>query len=92
MDTSAWDYTHRFSRFPNGSIFIKDFDYNIGYAIKTNNTTNQPYVYVFMVNLKPQEFGLIVPPTLRENRDIIISQIITETINTYLRKNILLVS
>ncbi len=42
-------------------MFISDFDYNIGYTIKTNNTTQQQYVYVFMANLKPDEFGLIVP-------------------------------
>lgn len=57
----AWDYTNRHQRFPNGTMFISDFDYNIGYTIKTNNTTQQQYVYVFMANLKPDEFGLIVP-------------------------------
>lgn len=57
----AWDNTNRHQRFPNGTRFIADFDYNVGYTIKTNNTTQQQYVYVFMANLKPEEFGLIVP-------------------------------
>ncbi len=25
----AWDYTNRFSQFPNGARFIRDFDYNL---------------------------------------------------------------
>lgn len=57
----AWDNTNRHHRLPNGTRFIADFDYNVGYTIKTNNTTQQQYVYVFMANLKPEEFGLIVP-------------------------------
>lgn len=66
----AWDYTNRYSRFPNGAVFIDDFDYNVGYFIKTDNITNQPYVYVFMVNLNPESFGLKVPSTLKENKSI----------------------
>ena len=88
----AWDYTNRFSRFPNGTRFIKDFDFNVGYAVKTNSTTKQPYVYVFMVNLRPEEFGLEIPPTLKENRGGTFSRIISEVINSYLRRNLLLTS
>lgn len=88
----AWDNMNRYPRLRNGGRFIGDFGYNVGYTIINDSATSQPLVYVFMVNLKPQEFGLIVPPTLRENRDNAISQIIAETINNYLRKNILLVS
>lgn len=83
----AWDYTNRFSRFPNGARFIMDFDCNVGYIIKTNNTTNQPYVYVFMINLKPEEFGLRIPPNVNENRHI--DKIITEVINQYLIQNLI---
>lgn len=64
----AWDYTNRFSRFPNGARFIRDFDYNVGYAVKSNDTTNHPYVFVFMINLKPQEFGLKVPSNVKESK------------------------
>lgn len=63
----AWDYTNRHQRFPNGTMFISDFDYNIGYTIKSNNTTQQQYVYVFMANLKPNEFGLKIPQMLKES-------------------------
>ena len=64
----AWDYTNRCQHFPNGTRLLRDFDYNVGYTIKTNNQTQQAYVYIFMVNLKPEEFDLKVPPTLTENR------------------------
>lgn len=57
----AFDYANRYSSFPNGAKFIRDFDYNVGYTVKTNNATNQVYVYIFMVNLKPEEFGLRIP-------------------------------
>ena len=62
----AWDNTNSHHILPNGTRFISNFDYNVGYTIKTNNTTQQEYVYVFMANLKPEEFGLKVPPVLKE--------------------------
>lgn len=64
----AFDYTNRYSRFPNGAIYNRDFDYNVGYVVKTNNSTNQSFVYVFMVNLKPDEFGLKVPSNVKESK------------------------
>ena len=90
----AWDYTNRYPRFPNGAKVIRDFDYNVAYTIKTNNTTNQPYVYVFMVNLKTDEFGLKVPPMIEEKEQYnsSINRIIRETINSYLKNNLLLAS
>ena len=65
----AWDYNSKHIRFPNGTFFIRDFGYNVGYTIKTNKQ-NQTYVYVFMMNLKPEEFGLKVPTKLEENKQI----------------------
>ena len=65
----AWDYNCKHIRFPNGTFFIRDFGYNVGYTIKTNKQ-NQTYVYVFMMNLKPEEFGLKVPTKLGENKQI----------------------
>ena len=64
----AFDYTNRYSKFPNGAIYNRDFDYNVGYVVKINNSTNQSFVYVFMVNLKPDEFGLKVPSNIKENK------------------------
>lgn len=84
----AWDYTNRYSHFPNGAIHLKELNYDVMFIVKKNRN----YVYVFKIDLKPQEFGLKVPPTLEENRESIISRIITETINNYLKKNILLVN
>mgnify|MGYP004446041767 CR=1 FL=1 len=57
----AWDYNNRHTRLPNGTCLITDFDYNIGYAIKTNKGSDYTYVYIFMLNLKLDEFGLKVP-------------------------------
>jgi len=64
----AYDYTNRYSKFPNGAIYNRDFDYNAAYVVKTNNTTNQPYVYIFKMNLNTEEYGLEIPPTLDENK------------------------
>ena len=49
-------------------------------------------VYIFMVNLKPEDFGLEVPPTLKEDKHDTISRIVSETINNYLKRKLLLVS
>ena len=84
----AWDYNSRHIRFPNGAFFIKDFDYNVGYTIK-NNAQNQTYVYVFMMNLKTEEFGLKVP-NVNEGRITItrkdLKNIINECVDRCLRK------
>ena len=82
----AWDNMDRYPRLRNGGRFIRDFDYNVGYTIINDNTTSQPFVYVFMANLKPQEFGLKIPPTLIENKENdTIDRIISESINKHLR-------
>lgn len=60
----AWDYNNRHIRFPNGTRFIRDFDYNVGYSIKTNGYV---YVYIYKMNLMLEEFGLISPQSLEEN-------------------------
>lgn len=67
----AFDYTNRYRSFPNGTRFIHDFDYNIGYTIKSNKYTNSLYVYIFNVNLEPDEYGLKVPPTLQESKSVV---------------------
>lgn len=53
----AWDYANRFTKFPNGARYISDINYNIGYTVKTNQYG--AYVYVFMINLNLEEFGLL---------------------------------
>lgn len=70
----AFDYTDRYIQFPNGARYIRDFDYNVGYTIKTNNKTQEAFVYVFMLNLKPYEFGLKTPQTKNGNSPIQITE------------------
>ena len=69
----AWDYTDRNIKFPNGTRYIRDFDFNIGYSIITDYATNAPFVYIFMVNLNHQEYGL------KENKHRDKAIIITES-------------
>ena len=86
----AWDYMGRHSLFPNGARFIRDFNYNIGYTIKTNSTSNCAYVYVFRLNLNPEGFGLRVPSALKENKIVLtesnLRRIIFETLKRFLYK------
>ena len=70
----AWDYAGILTHFPNGAISMTDFNSNVGFIVRTNNLTNQAYVYVFKMDLKPEEFGLKVPPTLKENKNIILTE------------------
>jgi len=81
--TISWDNMGRYPNYNNERRFINDFDYNVGCIIKINSRTNLPYVYVFKVNLKPKEFGLIES----KNR---INRIISEVINQYLRQNLII--
>ncbi len=63
----AFDYANRFRRLPNGCPFIEDFGYNVGYSVKTSKRTHRAYVYVFMINLRTEEFGLKIPPKVPMN-------------------------
>ena len=58
----AWDYNNKYPRFPNGAIHLEELGYDVTFIVKTSHRTNRSYVYVFMLNLKPKEFGLKVPP------------------------------
>ena len=88
----AWDNMGRYPKLRNNYRvkYINDFDYNVGLIIKTNMATNQTYVVIFKANLNPEEFGLIVPPNINENKKT--NQIISEVINQYLKENLLLAS
>ena len=85
----AWNYTNRLRQERNGAITLNDFDYNVTYAVKISKRTHRAYVYVYKIDLKLEEFGLKMPPRVKEGR---IGRIIIETINSYLRKNLLLAS
>lgn len=57
----AFDYANRYTTFPNGARHLRDLGYDVSFIVSTNKNTNKNYVYVFMANLKPEEFGLKVP-------------------------------
>lgn len=80
----AWDNTNRYIHFPNGATYIRDFNFNVGFTIKTNS--NKTYVYVFTINLKPAEFGLKVPQTLNENKQHTSTKIVYRMKESQLRR------
>ena len=63
----AFDYSNRSSLLPNKTRYNNDLNYGIGYQIMTD-TNDCAFAFVFMMNLKPEEFGLKVPPTLKEDK------------------------
>lgn len=63
----AFDYANRYTKFPNGTIFLNDFDLGIGYTIKEDKYTGRLYVYIFMLNFKLDEFGLKSPYITEHN-------------------------
>ena len=64
----AWDYTNRHRQWPNGARFVEDLGYNVGYKIISDRVTKSPFVYIFSVSLRPEEFGLNVPTPLKEGK------------------------
>ena len=64
----AWDYANRYHHTKKGAIYLNELGYNAIFMVLTNNQTQQAYVYLFWIDLKPEEFGLKVPPTLNENK------------------------
>ena len=62
----AWDNTNRHIEFPNGTKFINDFDYNVGYKILEDRISYYSFVYIFMMNLNIEEFGLQYPLKITE--------------------------
>lgn len=58
----AWDYANQHLKFPNGTRFISKF--NIGYTVKSD--TQGTYVYIFILDLKIEEYGLKAPTSLQE--------------------------
>lgn len=64
----AWDYACRYIHFPNGSIHLIELGYDVTFIVSTDKTRGKNFVYVYKADLKPQEFGLRVPPNLEENK------------------------
>ena len=67
----AWDYANRYHRTKKGAIYLNELGYNAIFMVLTNNQTQQAYVYLFWIDLKPEEFGLKVPPTLNEKNNLL---------------------
>ena len=74
----------------NRTIFKNILGHNVAYKIITDN--NAVSVCIENIEFDVQQFGLRIPPMMEEKRKNLISRIITETINSYLRKNLLLSS
>ena len=74
----------------NRTIFKNILGHNVAYAIITDNDVVS--ICIENIEFDAKQFGLRIPPMIEEKRKNIISLIITETINNYLRKNLLLVS
>lgn len=89
--TIAWDNTGKYIEWPNGAIFIPDLGYNVGYNIIIDSATKRDLVFIFRANLAPEDYGLKVPPTLQESKNVIhlteshIRQIEKETLRRYLQ-------
>lgn len=64
----AWDNTNRFQHFPNGSTHISEFGYEVTFMVKTNEQTNQSYIYIFKMKLNTEEFALNTPSMFKESR------------------------
>lgn len=58
----AFDYARRFIHYPNGAMRISELGYDVTFIVKTRKQTNEVYVYIFKMDLKPEEFGLKTPP------------------------------
>ena len=64
----AWDYANRYVHFPNGAVHLVELGYDVTFIVSFDRTRNVNYVYVFKLDLKLEEFGLKIPPTLNENK------------------------
>ena len=72
----------------NRTIFKNILGHNVAYTIITDNDVAS--ICIENIEFDAKQFGLQIPPMMEEKRKNIISRIITETINSYLRKNLLL--
>ena len=87
----AWDYLNRYKRGRKGARCVRDLGFNVRYTILSDRNTDVPFVYIFMIDFKLDDYGLKRPPTLNESKRIIsltethIRQIVRETLRRYLQ-------
>ena len=64
----AFDYGNQFVHLRNGAIYGRVLGFDIMYCIIDDYNTGEPFVYVFSLTFNLSDFGLIVPPSLKTNR------------------------
>ena len=64
----AWDYNGKCKQTTNGALHLKELGHEVSYSIKTDKNTGKNYVYIFKLDLKPDEFGLDIPSDLKESK------------------------
>lgn len=58
----AWDNANRYTHYPNGAVHLVELGYDVTYIVSIDEIRDINYVYVFKMDLKPQDFGLEIPP------------------------------
>lgn len=66
----AWDNMNRYKHSPNGETHIKEPAYDAIFMVKVNKTTNQSYVYVVNIDLRPDDYGLKNPSMIYEGKQL----------------------
>lgn len=94
--TIAWDNMDRYPMFNKNCKFINDIeDCKVGYSIIIDKYSGKPCVFIFMMNLKPQEYGLKIPPILSNNESVCritqsdICHIVESVVREYLNRQTL---
>ena len=64
----AWDYKNKYKHNSKNITHLEDLEFDVYYTIKTDKNTGKNYVYIFKLNLKPDEFGLDIPSDLKESK------------------------
>lgn len=66
--TIAFDYANRYAHYPNGAIHLVEMNYDVSFITKSNNTNEYAYVYIFGIDFKLKDFGLVDPSNMYESR------------------------
>ena len=82
LRTIAFGYGSNYRRESDNTTYV----YYYGVTYRVVDGTDRTFVEIVWIDLNLEDFGL------QENKKVNISRIITETINSYLRKNLLLAS
>lgn len=78
----AFGYGSNYPMYSNGTTYV----YDMGVVFCLKDDSEKVFVEISWIDLNLEDFGL------QESRNVDISRIITETINSYLKKNLLLAS